>query len=117
ENIMQARACVSQFTLIAGTRSGAEPEPKRTLRPRVADFSQSLRATKSGPIRLLRTQCLFGVLEPRADRNAVASRLRQLLGLGLILLVDLALTGQVPMLFRPRIHSRFVHIGRGGARP
>src|SRR4051812_24317641 len=59
----------------------------------------------------------FGVLQTRAERVLVPGRLRQVRGFGSIMLVDLPLTGQVPMLLRPRIQRHVVHSDPSGAGP
>src|SRR5437016_11596086 len=54
------------------------------------------------------------VLETRAVCILVTGRLRQAIGFGLIMLEDFSLTGQIPMLLRPRIRRVVLC---GGARP
>src|SRR5262249_50777044 len=56
---------------------------------------------------------LFGIFATSAQRILVTGRLRQPVGLGWVLPVDLALTRQVPVLLGPRIGRRVVHIDRG----
>jgi hypothetical protein len=55
---------------------------------------------------------IIGVFEPRAECILMTGRLRQPIGRGFVLAIDLTLTRQIPVLPGPRIHRFVVHIER-----